>query len=260
VNQINRTFAYILFLTPALFAQSPFDGTWRTNFDQSKLSPKPNVFSLNNGMYDCSSCVPKINVKADGTDQPVTGQTYDTINVREESPKSIAVTTKKNGKIVSESTRTVSDDGRTLTVKTTGHPENSDQTVTSEVRATRVAKGPAVSNETSGAWRISKVQASENGRTTTFKASGDELTRSDATGESYTAKLDGKDYPVKGSYFYNSVALKRVGNGTIEETQKRDGKVVEVNKMTVSPDGKKMTIVSANKLTGRTSTIIADKQ
>jgi len=35
---------------------------------ESKLSQKPYVFSVNNDMYDCESCVPKINVKADGQD------------------------------------------------------------------------------------------------------------------------------------------------------------------------------------------------
>jgi len=42
--------------------------------------------------------------------------------------------------------------------------------------------------------------------------------------------------------------------------RKRDGKVVEVSKITVSPDGKKMTVVSTNKLTDRTSTYVAEKQ
>ena len=39
-----------------------------------------------------------IDVKAAGQDQSVTGQSYDTISVREVDPKSIAITTKKSGK------------------------------------------------------------------------------------------------------------------------------------------------------------------
>jgi hypothetical protein len=111
--------------------------------DQAKLSPKPYVFSLDKGIYDRSSCSPKIDVKADGQDQSVTGQPYDTINVREVDPKSIAVTTKKNGKLVNEQTRTVSDDGNTLTLKSTTHPQNGNQIVTAEVTFTRVGKAPA---------------------------------------------------------------------------------------------------------------------
>jgi hypothetical protein len=266
MHKIERLVAYGLFLMPVLWAptsslaQSPFDGTWRNNMDQYKPSPKPNVFSVNKGMYNCSSCSPKIDVKADGQDQAVTGQSYDTVSVREVDPKSIAVTYKKSGKTVTEQTRAVSDDGNTLTVKTASHPENSDQTVISESTATRVGKAPAGANGTSGSWRINKVKESENGLTTTYKSSGDELTMSTPTGESYTAKLDGKDHPVKGAYSYNSVSLKRVDERTIEETDKRDGKVVRVSKMTVAPDGKKMTVVTTNKLTGRTSTSVAEKQ
>jgi hypothetical protein len=266
MKKIERLVAYTLILMPVLcvpassFAQSPFDGTWRTNMEQSKLSPKPNVYSVNKGTYDCSTCSPKIAVKADGQDQSVTGQSYDTISVREIDPKSIATTTRKNGKVVTEQTRTVSDDGNTLTIKVTSHPENSDQTVSSEATFTRVGKAPAGANGTSGSWRINKVTESDNGLTTTFKSSGDELSMSTPTGESYTAKLDGKDYPVKGTYGYNSVSLKRVDARTMEETDKRDGKVVEVSTMTVAPDGKKMTVVATNKLTGRTSTYVAEKQ
>ncbi len=267
MNKIGRFAAYALFLMPVLwppassFAQSPFDGTWREDMDQYKPPAKPYVFSLNNGMYSCSSCSPKIEVKPDGQDQSVTGQSYDTISVREVDPKSIAVTTKKDGKTISDQTRTVSDDGNTLTLKSTFHPENSDEAVTTEVTFTRVGRAPAGgANRTSGSWRANKVKESENGHTTTYKSNGDKFSMSTATGESYTAKLDGNNYPVKGAYGNNSVSLKRINERTIEETDKRDGKVIGVAKMTVAPDGKKMTTIYTNKLTGTTSTSVAEKQ
>jgi hypothetical protein len=80
------------------------------------------------------------------------------------------------------------------------------------------------------------------------------------TGQSYTAKLDGEDHLVKGEYGYNSVSLRLVNDRRIEETHKLDGKVVEVVKMTVSPDGKRMTIVVSGKLTSGMSTFVAEKQ
>ncbi len=58
MKTIRRRVAFVLFLTPIflapelMFAQSPFDGAWRTNMDQSKISPKPIVFSVKSGMYD----------------------------------------------------------------------------------------------------------------------------------------------------------------------------------------------------------------
>jgi len=145
-------------------------------------------------------------------------------------------------------------------VKTTAHPENSDQAVTVEITASRVGKALAGANGTSGSWRASKSKVSENGVTTTYKLSGDELSMSTPTGESYAAKLDGKDYPFKGTYTYDSVSLKRISARTIEETDKRGGKVIEVSKMTVAPDGKKMTVVVTYVPTGRVSTYVAEKQ
>jgi hypothetical protein len=259
MTKCNLLLVYPLFLIPALLAQSPFDGTWRINDDQSKTSPKPNVFSMHNGMYGCFSCSPKINIKADGTDQPVVGQYYESLNVREVDPKSIVLVGKKAGKIISEQTRTVSDDGNTMTVKNTIH-EESGQVATSEITTTRVGMAPAGANATSGSWRMNALKLSENAGTVTFKSSGDELSMSDPVGASYTAKADGKDYPAKGSYTYNSVSLKRINERTIEETDKRAGEVVYVIKMTVSLDGKTMTEVSTAKRTGRTSTYIYDKR
>jgi hypothetical protein len=260
-----RAVAFVLFvastiLTPAvLFAQSPFDGSWRTDMAKSTVSPKPNVFTLSGGMYDCSSCSPTISVKADGQGQPVMGQEYDTISVREIDPKSIEIKTMKNGKPVFEQTRTVSDDGSTLMVKTTYHPPAGDAAVTSEVTGTRVGEAPAGAHASSGSWQISKISQSENGLVTTYKSNGDELTMSTPNGEGYTAKLDGNDYPVTGEYFYNTVSLKRVDDRTIDETDKRDGQVVDTSTITISADGNTMTVVETNPMTGRTSTWVAEK-
>jgi len=142
----------VMCLFPVLmFAQSPFDGTWKTNMAESKLSTKPYVYSLNNGMYDCESCVPKINnIKADGTDQAVTGQTYDTIAVQAVDANSIHVVTKKGGKPTSDVTRTASADGKTLTIASTTYPADGSQPFKFEAKLMRVAAGPAGANATSG--------------------------------------------------------------------------------------------------------------
>ena len=137
------------FLPVVLFAQSPFDGTWKTNMAESKLSQKPYVFSVNNGMYDCESCAPKINVKADGQDQSVTGQAYDTLSVQVVDANTIHVTPKKAGKTSVDSTRTASADGKTLTVSGTNYPADGSPSFKSESKWTRVCKGPAGSN---GLW------------------------------------------------------------------------------------------------------------
>jgi hypothetical protein len=72
----------------------------------------------------------------------------------------------------------------------------------------------------------------------TYKVSGDEITMTNPTGQSYTAKLNGGDAPMKGDPGVSSVSVKMIGKDTLEETDKRDGKVIGVFKMTVASDGK----------------------
>ena len=58
-----------------------------------------------------------------------------------------------------------------------------------------------------------------------------------------------------------AISLKRIDKNIIEETDKRDGIVVDISRMTVSSDGKKMQLsTSTNTLTNRTSIYIAEKQ
>jgi hypothetical protein len=248
------------FLPVMLFAQSPFDGTWKTNMAEAKLSQKPYVFSVTNGMYDCESCVPKINIKADGQDQAVSGQTYDTLAVKVTDPNTIQFTAKKTGKPEVESTRTASQDGKTLTISSTNYPADGSQPFKSEAKFTRISKGPAGSNATSGSWRVQNVNEDAAGLTSTWKGGGDGLSMSTGTGTNWEAKLDGKEYPVKGTYANETVSLRKLSDRSIEATFKRDGKVESVDKITVSPDGKKMTTVADNKRLGRVSTFVDEKQ
>jgi len=258
---MKKVLCVVACLFPALmFAQSPFDGTWKTNMSASKLSQKPYMFSVNNGMYDCESCAPKImNLKADGMDQAVTGQTYDTLAVKVVKPDEIQVTTKKDGKTTGDSTRTASDDGKTLTIMGTTYPRDGSP-YKYTVKFMRVANGPAGSNKTSGSWRIQSIDEENPGVTMTFKVTGDEVGYSTGAGENWTAKFGGAEVPVKGIYANETVSVKKLSDRSIELTRKRDGKVIAVNKITVSPDGKTMTEVYDSKLTGRVSTYVDEKQ
>jgi hypothetical protein len=243
-----------------MFAQSPFDGTWKTNMAESKLSQKPYIFSVNNGMYDCETCVPKINVKADGQDQSVTGQTYDTISVQAADANSIHIITKKAGKPSGDSTRKVSADGKMLTIAGTSYPADGSQPYKSEVKFMWAAAGPAGSHATSGSWRIQNINEDTAGLTTMWKVSGDEVSMSTPTGESWQAKFGGEGQPVKGTYANETVSVKKLGPHGIEVAYKRDGKLYIVNKLTVSADGKKITEMSDAKWLGRVSTYIDEKQ
>jgi hypothetical protein len=253
-------FVTLWLLPVVVFAQSLFDGTWKTNLSESKLSQKPFVFLVKDGMYDCESCVPKVNAKADGQDQPVAGQPYDTIAVQVVDASTVHLTTKKAGKTMSETIRKASPDGKTMTVSITNYPADGSQSYKAEAKLARISEGAPGSNATSGSWRVHNIDEDSAGITTTWKGSGDGLSWSAPTGESWEAKFDGKEYPVKGVYTNETVSLKRLGDRAIEVTENHDGKLYSVQKITVSPDGKKMTTVYDNKQTGRVSTYIDEKQ
>jgi hypothetical protein len=251
----------LLLLSPAmLFAQSPFDGTWMANLQSVQFPQKPDSYLLDKGMYECSSCVPKFKVKADGTDQKVTGHPYyDTVMVKVVDDHTIEMTQKKDGKTMGTGTETVSADGNTLTSKYTDMSE--DKPVSGEASATRVSKGPAGAHLVSGSWLMDKVSnVSENGLRVSYEGTENGMKMSDLNGQSYDAKFDGKDYPVQGDPGHSMVSLKRIGDDTIEETYKRNGKVVGVSRLTVSKNGKSISVEFIDKERNTTTKYTLDKQ
>jgi hypothetical protein len=252
----------IWLLLPALaMAQSPFDGTWKLDMSTVQFPKKPDAYLLQNGMFDCSSCVPPISVKADGTFQKVTGHPYfDMMSVKAIDDRNVEQAIQRDGKVVGTEKDSVSADGNTLTVNWTDSGEPSGGTQSGSYTAKRVAKGPAGANMISGSWRTEKADYSAGFLTWTYKVNGDELTMTNPTGQSYTAKLDGTDAPYKGDPGTTSVSVKMHGKDTLEETDKRDGKVIGVSRMTVTPDGKTMKLVYEDKLHGTTTKGDAQKQ
>jgi hypothetical protein len=250
----------LLFTSAALFAQSPFDGTWVFKLDSIKLPTKPDKYSLNNNTYECLTCVPKLSVKADGADQKVTGHPYyDTVAVKVVNASSVEIIEKKEGKVMYTDTVTVSSDGNTLEDKFTD--TTGTQPVTGHGTSKRVAAGTSGAHAISGSWQAEKLDnMSNNGLTVTYQGTADGLKMSDPNGNSYDAKFDGKDYPINGDPGHTMVSLKRVGNDTIEETDKRDGKVVGISRMTVSQDGKSISVQYTDKQHGTTTTGIMEKQ
>lgn len=241
------------------WAQSPFDGTWKMNLSSTQFEDKPGIFALQNGEYTCSTCTPKIAVKADGADHKVAGDKhYDTLAVKPVDDKTVHFTRKKAGKVVGESTERVSPDGSTLILEFKDYsPEG--QPMAGQITFTRTAPGPKRAHAISGAWRTAKVEnVSEEGLTMTLKSTPDGLSMDlPFYRESYEAKFDGKEYRVKGEAG-GTVLLKKVNDNTILETRKRDGKMRAVNEITVH--GNTMTVVSKDVRGNTMMSFTADKQ
>jgi len=244
-------------------AQSAFDGNWKIDLNSAAPSDKPDQFVLKDGMYECKTCNPPFKVKADGNDHSISGSPYiDTVAIKVVNDRVIEETDKKGGKVVTTSKATVSADGRTVEYSFVDSSNtNGGPPVEGKGTATLVAAGPPGSHAISGSWRFAKMESlSDNAVGWTYKVNGNEITMSTPTGQSYTAKLDGTDAPMKGDPGVTSVSLRMIGSDTLEETDKRDGKVISVSKMTVTADGKKAKISFEDKQQNRTSSINAVKQ
>ena len=243
-------------------AQSAFDGSWKIDVNQTQLPTKPGVYALLNGTYHCRTCIPPIDVRADGMDHKVAGDScYDTVSVRVLDDRTVQETDKSNGRTVHTEKITVAPDGNTAVWEFADSCGANGEEVTWKQISVRVAKGPAGSHPISGSWRAMRiVNSSENGFTATMKLEGDNFSFKDSTGQSYTAKLDGTDVPLQGDANKTMVSVKRVADDTIEETDQRAGKVVSVTRFTVSADGRTLNVAVSDKLQGSSIQFVAEKQ
>jgi hypothetical protein len=242
---------WAMLITPAAtIGQSSFTGTWKVDFN-SAMPKKINVWVLQHGSYKCTSCSPFVDVRADGNDQPVKGQPYDTISIRIVDPRTVEEIEKKNGQVVSDEKFTVSQDGKTVT----------DEFGNWKLIMSRVEKAPSGAHELSGSWQPMKMESiSDKELLVTYKLEGDTLSMSRPSGQSYKAKLNGTVAPYKGDPDINGVALKRIDKNKIEETTKLNGKVVSVTRMAVGSDGKSMTVSVQDAQDGSTNQFTMLKQ
>ncbi len=253
----------LLILAPLLAsAQSGLDGTWRIDVTKAQIDQKPTIFELKNGMFVCSTCDPKLNIKANGQEQKVAGSPYvDMEKISMLSGRTVERVGSKDGKVRFRATYTVSADGRTLTEKYEGHPANSAQAVVATTVYSRVGEPESGAHAISGAWKGEKYEGvSDNALTFSYSMNGDGLNYKASTGESYSAKFDGKDYPFHGDPGTTEVVLKKLDDHTFEETYKRNGEVVGKQRMTISSDGKSMNIVAQDTRRGTTDTFVAGKK
>ncbi len=112
-------------------------GTWKQNLARSKYNPGPTPTTAATLMIEQAPGGEKISVNGvgadgmpaswsytvsdDGKPKPVTGSPYgDTVSLKRINSEATQITYRRNGKTSRTSTRTVSKDGRTLTVAAKG--------------------------------------------------------------------------------------------------------------------------------------------
>jgi hypothetical protein len=128
--------ASLLFMTATAMAADPVIGTWHINLAKSKFSPGPapksDVRTYTSGAdgttmtWKSTSASGKgmtvtSTFRTDGKDYPVTGTpNFDTLTLKQVDPNTVDSVQKKGGKVIGESKRSVSKDGKELTLKSKG--------------------------------------------------------------------------------------------------------------------------------------------
>ena len=123
------------------------------------------------------------------------------------------------------------------------------------VSAAAASPQMGTTDQQSGTWKMdpakSKYSPGPAPKSITLKIESDEdniklsADGIDASGNpthvEFTAKYDGKDYPITGLPNGDTVAIARIDNNTTESTVKKDGQVVMTVRSVVSKDGKTRT-------------------
>jgi hypothetical protein len=254
-----KTLLALLLLSPiASLAQSPFDGTWI--IDENAWLPKqPQEYSLANGLFRSWGYTRNEAIKADGNNHKVPEASYwDTVSVRELDAHTVEIVAKKAGKTTYTEIDTVSSDGGTLTQVVKDTTES--QMVTTEIVSQRLGQTPIESHALSGSWHAYKVKRSQNGLIIKYKCTADGFSARTLLGEGFNAKFDGKDYPVEDDPAHGMVSVKLLSPNTVEQTNKRDGKVAGVLRLTVAPDGETIHTTYEDKEANTTTTSEMRKQ
>lgn len=236
------------------------DGTWKADLTSVKIDTKPDQYLLKGGQFSCPTCTPPLTIAADGAMHSVTGRPYaDNMSVKVDDDHHVTQLSQKGGKPTGETKYAVSADGKTLTIGFTDSSVANAKPVTGSLTETRVADGPAGAHALSGSWKLAKYDnVSDEGLTVTYKVDGDTIHMSAPSGVSYEAKLDGTDAPLKGDVAGTMVSVKKLADGSFEETDKRDGKVITVTTFMPGSDGK-LHFVSDDKRNGTKMTYDANK-
>jgi len=128
--------AAMLAFTTVASAADPVVGTWQLNLAKSRFSPGPAPKADTRSYTESADGITmtwksvaadgrEINLKStfrtDGKDYPLTGSpNFDTLTLKQVDSHTVHSTQKKGGKVVGETKRTVSKDGKQLTLASKG--------------------------------------------------------------------------------------------------------------------------------------------
>ena len=216
-------------------ADDPMVGNWKLNPQKSTLVDEMKVTSLGGNKYsfDFGGGSPET-IVVDGTDQP--GISGTTLAVTAVSPDEWRVVRKKDGRVEVTGIWTLSSDGATLH---DDYTETSDDGKTNHLVYVYDRKGGGPSFAADWVSVSARVDTAYVVQVRPYAGDGLSILYS-SEGVTRNLKFDGRDYPNPGSKTVSSA--RRVNERAVELTNKRDGKVVGSQEISVSEDGKTLTM------------------
>jgi hypothetical protein len=218
-------------------ADSSFAGKWKLNLEKSTMHDQMKVTSAGINRYAFDFGGGPEFIVANGTDQP--GLEGTTLAVTAEAPRVWRVVRKKDGRMQISAIWTLSPDGHSLRDDYTGYsPNGSSFTIHYIYTPIGAASGFAATwdstSEKPGRVEIEVKPYQDNGLSfinQTLHSTKD-------------MHFDGRDYPVKDA---NAPAgatssARRMSASTLEFTEKRNGKVADIQRIQLSSDGKTLTM------------------
>ena len=237
-------------------ADDPFVGKWKLNMEKSKfVGEQTKIEDLGGNRYKWTSGKVSDTLTTDGTDQPV--HFGRTVSITPQGANEWRMVIRKDNKVLSSMTHTLSDNGKTQTIKGT---ETKPDGTTSEFNV--VLKKVSGGSSWAGTWESTDVKFTSPDEWEIAAYEGDGLTfYTPAYQDTISMKFDGKDYEEKGPTVApgSTSSGKRVNARTLELTNKVKGEVMDHTKFEVSPDGKMLTLTIHEAGQPKPLTVVYDK-
>jgi hypothetical protein len=226
-------------IATSLSAQDPFIGKWKLNLAKSKLAGQTIEIQQVGGGYKFQEDEHSDIIFADGLDHPT--HFGETMSITQKKTDTWAITYKNGDRVLMNTLWKVSKDGKTLTYTATGIRPNGIQ-FSNQLTAKRTGAGSGLA----GKWETVSVNLSSP-REIYIEPyeSGGHFISFPGRKQTVRMKFDGKDYPEEGPTVPpgSTSSGRRIDDRTTETTEKIKGKIIEVAKAAISPDGRTQKIV-----------------
>jgi len=257
MRRFYSSFGLACLLAGTLWASDdPFCGKWKLNMEKSKfVGEQIKIQDLGGNKYKWDRGDGSEIITYDGAYQTV--RFGRTLSMAAEGKNTWRMVIKRDGRVISSMTHTLSDDAKMQTIQGT---ETKPDGTTSDF--TSVWKKVSGGSGWAGTWETTDVKFTSPEEYDIEPYEGDGLSfNTPAQQDVLSMKFDGKDYEEKGpNVAAGSMSSgKRVDAHALEITNKVKGKVTDHTKYEVSSDGKTLTLTIRETGQPKALTIVYDK-